>query len=742
MQAMSSHREPPDAVRALVEQRCAPDETVLLWQVTDIGSDGAFAERWLAVTSAQVIVVDRNGDRPEATLVVPLSEMSHVNAVRRVGSIALEAEIKGCRQEIVRGSNTLAATFHQIARGLSEREKHEGRPEFKMEEEEERHCPTCGRLLPEKGSFCPACLKRGKVLKRLWHYMVPHWHRALAVSVTIIVSALFGIAPPYLIKVLVDDVLLKPGHGSWLLLLVLGLFGLNMVSTGLGIVRGRLAAWLGSRLMHEIRFELYQSIQALTLRRYDKTQVGALMSRLTHDTQMLNFLFTDVGIWFLPTVVQLVGIIVVLFSMNWKLSLCVLIPVPIVAVGTVWLQKLMHRYYHRLWQRQAKMSARANDSISGLRIVKAFAQEPEEVGKFGHASAAVYHASYTAEQTYATAMPTMSLFMMTGSFLVWYIGGQQVLGSAITLGTLMAFLGYLGMFYQPISWLIQMGDWINRSFTAAQRLFEIIDADQEAYDAPDAVEVKGLKGHVEFQDVHFGYHTDKPVLKGIVLDVQPGEMVGLVGKSGVGKTTMTNLICRFYDVNEGAILIDGVDLRKIKLSSLRHQIGIVPQESYLFDGTVAENIAYAKPEATREEIIRAAIAANAHGFIIRQTDGYDTRVGERGSRLSGGEKQRIAIARAILHDPKILILDEATSSVDTETEELIQTAMRRLVQGRTTFAIAHRLSTLRYANRLVVLDDGKVAEVGTHDELLAKGGAYARLVEMQSKLSAIKAVDG
>jgi ATP-binding cassette subfamily B protein len=316
------------------------------------------------------------------------------------------------------------------------------------------------------------------------------------------------------------------------------------------------------------------------------------------------------------------------------------------------------------------------------------------------------------------------------------------MAGAIEYGTLMAYLMYMAQFYGPLQTMTRFSDFMNRAFTAAQRLFEITDADQEEYEDPNALPVEGVRGAFDFEDVVFAYVKDRPVLKGLTVHIEAGEMVGLVGRSGVGKTTLTNLICRFYDVDEGVIRLDGEDIRTYRLRDLRRHIGIVPQESYLFDGTIAENIGYARAGATREDIMRSAMAANAHGFIMRQPDGYDTRVGERGTRLSGGEKQRIAIARALLHDPRILILDEATSSMDTETEELIQQALANLVKDRTTFAIAHRLSTLRNADRLLVIDDGKVAEFGTHDELLAKKGIYHRLVEMQSRLSAIKAVDG
>jgi ATP-binding cassette subfamily B protein len=540
----------------------------------------------------------------------------------------------------------------------------------------------------------------------------------------------------------VDDVLDGEGGASLLLVLVAGLALLRGGSLLFEMASGRLSAWLGSRIMHDVRFDFYQAVQALSLRRHDKTQTGALMSRLTYDTSMLNFFFIEVGTWIVPNVLQLVGISVILFVLKWKLALLVLLPAPAVAVLTMLFFRRLSGLYYKLWQRQAKMSARATDSISGMRVVKAFSQEPREVREFGDRSHELYRATFAAQGAWYGTYPVIWFVAALGTYLVWYFGGLSVLGEGMTIGTLMAFLALLGMFYYPIQLLTHFSDYANRAFCAAQRLFEITDADQEIYDDPKAEPLKGDKIGITFNDVHFGYVKDRPVLKGMSVEVKPGEMIGLVGKSGVGKTTITNLICRFYDADEGSIELNGVDIRNVKLRELRRHIGIVPQESFLFNGTIEDNIGYAKPGATREEVIRAAIAANAHGFTMRLPDGYDTRVGERGARLSGGEKQRIAIARAILHDPKILILDEATSSVDTETEQLIQEALAHLVKGRTTFAIAHRLSTLRNANRLLVLEDGKQVELGTHEELLAKGGIYRKLVDMQSKLSSIAAVGG
>ncbi len=457
-----------------------------------------------------------------------------------------------------------------------------------------------------------------------------------------------GVVPPLLVRTLVDDVLKGEGGMPLLALLVAALVGLSLAGVLLTIVRGRLAARVGSKVVHEIRFDLYQAIQRLTLRRYDKSQTGSLISRLTHDTERVNFFLIEVGAYFVPELLLLVGILVMIFWLNWQLALLVLIPAPAVLLATAWFYRRLRRLYHRYWQRRAIMTARATDSISGIRVVKAFSQEPREIDEFRWRSSSFADSAATAEAMWATGAPIIHFLMGTGTFMVWYFGGRALLRGepGMTPGTLMAFLHYLALFYGPLRMLTGFSDFMNRALTAAQRLFEITDAEQEVYEAPDAQPVPDPKGGLSLQNVHFSYTKDKPVLKGLTLEVRPGEMIGLVGKSGAGKTTMCNLICRFYDVDEGSICLDGMDLRQLRLRGLRRHIGIVPQESFLFNGSIAENIGYASPETTRADIIRAAITANAHGFIMRLPDGYDTRVGERGARLSGGEKQRIAIARA------------------------------------------------------------------------------------------------
>ena len=726
-----------------------PEERLILLADSDLDLDGRFGRSWLAVTEQRVMSFSDDSQAAGPLVEVRLADVKTVRSMHMVGRVALQAEVGGRKLGLLYYSNSHAEKFARILKGLNDACKDHKPPEFDLSDLDVRKCPKCGRLLPEKGGFCPGCLKKRRVIGRFWKYLRPHWPLALLVSILIVMGATLSLAPPLFVEALMDKVFLGKGGVRLLLALVVGLVFTKIASLAMDVSKGRLSVKLGARVAHEVRVDFYDAVQGLSLRRHDKVTTGALISRLTGDARMLNYMLADMPTWFFPAVLELVGICIVLFVMNWKLALLVLIPAPVVVIFTLWLYRRLHGRWHRLYQRHAKMTARATDSITGIRIVKAFAQEPTEIGHFRLRSAAFRDATVSAEGAVSTYFPILTFITTLGTFLVWFFGGLQLLEAkgnpgppSMTIGKFTAYLFYLGMFYGPLQMLTNASQSINRSFTAAQRLFEIMDADQEVYEAPHARPLEHVKGAFRFENVHFGYVPDSPVLKGIDIEVKPGEMIGLVGRSGVGKTTIINLICRFYDVDEGRITLDGVDLRDIKLRDLRRHIGIVPQDPFLFNASIAENIAYGKPEVSREDIIRAAIVANAHGFIMRFPDGYDTRIGERGARLSAGERQRIAIARAILNDPGILILDEATSSVDTETEQLIQEALERLVKGRTTFAIAHRLSTLKNASRLLVLDEGKVKEFGTHDELMAKKGLYHRLVEMQSKMSAIKAVDG
>ncbi|MDD9975926.1 MAG: ABC transporter ATP-binding protein, partial [Candidatus Poribacteria bacterium] len=517
------------------------------------------------------------------------------------------------------------------------------------------------------------------------------------------------------------------------------LLAAQVISSIFAIFQGRLAAWLTFRISANIRSHVYQHLHNLSIRFFDKRTTGTVISHITEDSERLQDFMLE-GLSFLAVQVFLFfGIGGILFWMNWKLACFILIPIPIIVFGAGWFWKKVRSLWHRAWRRRSKLFDVVNDSVSGIRVVRAFGQQRGEVNRFAYANIDARDYETNAEMIWATYYPPLMSAIQLGSLIVWYVGGLDVLTGTMSLGTLMTFHGYLMRFYEPMRYISPLINWASRSMTAAERLFEVIDSQPEQLDDGNLKAMPNITGEVRFHNMTFGYDSHKPVLRDINLHVQPGEMIGLVGHSGAGKSTLINLICRFYTPDSGQLEIDGEDIKQINLKDLRQQIGVVLQEPYLFSGTIAENIAYAHPDAKMEDIITAAKAANAHEFIVKFPDGYDTEVGERGGRLSGGERQRISIARAILHNPRILILDEATSSVDVETEKKIQQAIDRLVQNRTTFAIAHRLSTLRNADRLFVIEKGRGVECGSHEELMEQQGIYYKLVETQREAANIRA---
>jgi ABC-type multidrug transport system fused ATPase/permease subunit len=493
---------------------------------------------------------------------------------------------------------------------------------------------------------------------------------------------------------------------------------------------------LGERFTLDLRVGLYDYLQRLSLSFFERTSTGELMSRVTNDVNALEHFVTHGSALTVVDLLRLAGGAVVLFLLDARLALLVLLPVPVLAVSLRYFNTRIRPVYRRVRARLGDINAQLQDSLSGIQVIQAFAQEDRALERFATDSENYYRARVQGFRYWATFFPAMRFVASLGMVIVLGVGATMVVHGELSLGTLIAFLSYVTSFYQPINRLTEIDRIFQEAIAAGERIFELLDETSDIKDAPDAVELPPIQGEVSFQDVHFRYGTGDEVLRHVTFNMSPGEVVALVGHSGAGKTSIANLLCRFYDPIQGRITVDGHDLRKVELASLRSQVAVVLQDTFLFNTTIRENLLYGKPDASAAELVAAASAAYAHDFIMALPDGYDTEIGERGIRLSGGQKQRLALARAILADPHILILDEATSSVDAEAEYLIQQALESVLEGRTALVIAHRLSTIRNADKIIALEKGRIIEVGDHQELMSRGGLYSQLYRRQLELAA------
>lgn len=570
--------------------------------------------------------------------------------------------------------------------------------------------------------------------RRLLRFVQPYWGKLALAGAILAINSLAGLALPLVIRYVVDSALVE---GSLQLLnrVTLLLFALFLVQAVLGFGQAYLLGWVGERVVANLRTALYSHLQAMPLRFFSATRTGELLSRLGNDVTTIQDAVTGTLLSLLSNLIMFVGGVVIIFVMAWRLTLVMLAVVPLAVIGMIVLGRWVRRYSRQVQDALAEVSAVAEEALSGVRIVKSFAREPYEIGRYRDGVERLFGIAIKRVRLGAILGPIIGLLAFSTIALVLWVGSREVIAGRLSPGQLVSFLLYTVMIASPIASFTSLYAQFQRALGASERVFQLLDTPPEMTDAPDAVELPPIRGEVRFEGVCFDYGDSaeaRIVLHDINLVAQPGQVVALVGPSGAGKTTLVNLIPRFYDPNCGRITIDGYDIRQVKLRSLREQIGIVPQETALFSGSVRENISYGKLDATQEEIEAAARAANAHDFIMELPQGYDTLVGERGVKLSGGERQRIAIARALLKNPRILILDEATSSLDTESEQAVQEALERLMRDRTTFVIAHRLSTITNADWIAVLDGGRIVEQGTHAELLARPeGLYRKMVALQ-----------
>ena len=573
------------------------------------------------------------------------------------------------------------------------------------------------------------------VLKRLFGYLKPYWKQLVIIAVLLLAWTGLGLLPPLFQRAIIDDVV-EAGDTSRLPLLVAGLVGtfaaLHLVSAGDLYLRHA----LGELFILDLRMRVYAYLQGLSLSFFERTSTGEIMSRVTNDINALESFVTHGSSLTVVDLLRLVSTAIVLLWLDWRLALVVMLPVPVLGVALRLFNRRVRPIYRRVRDRLGGINAKLQDNIAGIRVIQAFGQEEAALDRFGGESRAYYQARVQGVRAWSVFFPAIRFVASLGMVLVLTFGAHLVVNGEMSLGTLVAFLSYATSFYQPINRLTEVDNIFQQAIAAGERIFELLDETPEIQDAPDALALSQVRGEIKFEQVYFRYGVENEyVLHDVTFHVAPGEVVALVGPSGAGKTSIANLISRFYDPKQGQVLVDGHDLRELQLDSLRAHIAVVLQETFLFNTTIRDNLLFAKPDASEDEMRSAARAAYAHDFIMELPAAYDTEIGERGVKLSGGQKQRLALARAILADPRILILDEATSSVDAEAEYLIQQALDRVLEGRTAIVIAHRLSTIRNADKIIALEDGRIREVGDHRELMARGGLYSHLYQRQVELA-------
>lgn len=706
-----------ETVAELSDKLGIDPEPVLLEVQADLDSNLRFSRRRLVVTGRRLLILPEDGI---GQVEISVAELRSAKVERLVGGGRLLLRSEDRQLGVLHFTNAVLPEFTTAVLTIEELINNgKGPPALSTKP---LRCRSCNRLLPDKSGVCPKCVARGAILRRLIRFLAPYRFIVISLGAVLLASIIAELAAPLAIRQILDRAFAS-GTGWRRLLWLVGF----LLAARLGMWlcetrRGRLSAALGSRVTADVRQMLFEKVVRFPMRSLDAWSVGTLLSRFVNDIARLEeFLGSGAPLLVLSSTL-FGGILVLLIYLSPTLTAAILLPTPFIGLWTWLAWKKLRRAQDRQSVSLERLSRRVNESLNGIRIVKAFCQEEREYARFQAHNEQVRQTSAQAERTSFLFFTVIYFLMNLGVFLVWYMGGRQVLQGGLTVGSLLAAVAYLWMLYWPLQWLGQVSNSLGQALTGAVQCFELVDSPIEESSSPEARPSRRLEGLIEFRHVTFGYEPGRPVLRDFSFRVQPGEVIGIIGRSGAGKTTLINLLCRFYEVERGSILIDGIDIRNYRLDELRKQVAIVPQDMFLFHGTIAENIRYGRPDATLEEVVDAARMAHAHPFILQKSDGYDTLVGPRGDRLSGGEKQRVAIARAILANPQMLILDEATSSLDVESERAIQRALARVARNRTTLIIAHRLSTIRSAHRLIVLDGGRLAESGSYDELLARKG--------------------
>lgn len=711
--------------------KAVQNETPHIVLIGDLFSNATYGNTALVITDSRVLCVEENAS--DEVFSLPLTEVHGVKVRRMYGNAVLRLNhrtVFRCTFATIAILEAVVTYLNAIMNG-DDRDTAKELVQIALDKER-AVCPKCGRALLRPGAECINCMNKSHLFKRLWGYMRPQQWMLLGCIFLSMLTTAMALVPPYVTKTLVDSVIPnKDYHG--LLMLVGALLGVYVIQNISGALRLFYMRIAGDRFLTDLRNDIYRKAQYLPVGFYDKTSTGSIFSRIANDTQTINNFTLRMSQDAIVQFFTMIGIMLIMFIMNWKLTLLSLIPVPAVALGARVFAKKIKPVYQRTWLKWSAVSSIISDTLPGIRVIKAFTGEKRAVDKFEQ-----YNNEWLKEDRNAAIASgifphAVTFFVTCGSLLIWGLGGRWVMDSpeSTSLGLLVSFISYASMFYGPVNFFAGLSDSYQHALTSAERLLDILDAEPE-HNFGEGNKPAAIEGRIEFRHVNFSFDKSKKTLDDINLVIEPGDIVGIVGTTGSGKSTLINLLMRFYDNYEGEILVDGKDIRQIDLEYYRSRIGFVQQEPLMFHDTIFKNIAFSNPDAPVEAVIHAADVANAHDFIVRLPDAYDTVLGERGSGLSGGERQRLSIARAVLKNPSMLVFDEATASVDSETEHLIQGAIERLIHGRTTLMIAHRLSTLRKANKIVVVEKGHIIECGTPEELLAQKGKYYRLIQIQN----------
>lgn len=713
------------------------EENVLALLAVDLNHQLRFSQGLVALTDQRLLAFENTGSEWQHWELNPELSLRHTD---HAGVGTLELHMPHARLAVWHFTLAQNPSALRLASLFDRRQAAlvTGAP---PSEDETAICPSCKTPLPPDSDECVLCSRETQappstwVLLRLWRFARPYRKQLAAGFALTLASTAATLIPPYLSIPLMDDVLIPFQNGqkidpSLVFGYLAGLLGAALAAWGLSWARTYLLALVSERIGADLRTTTFEHLLGLSLDYFGGKRTGDLMARIGSETDRICVFLSLHALDFATDVLMIAMTAIILFTINPWLAVVTLLPLPFIAWMIHVVRDRLRTGFEKIDRVWSEVSNVLADTIPGIRVVKAFAQESREARRFHEANRHNLAVNDRLNKTWALFSPTVSLLTEIGLLVVWGFGIWQVSRNEITVGVLTAFIAYIGRFYTRLDSMSRIVSVTQKAAAGAKRIFDILDHVSNVPEPAQPVPTGAVQGRLEMRSIGFRYGS-RAVIRGLNLDIAPGEMVGLVGHSGSGKSTLVNLLCRFYDVTDGSIHVDGTDIRRFGVADYRRHIGLVLQEPFLFFGTIAENIAYGKPGATRLDIIAAARAAHAHEFILRLPHGYDSIVGERGQGLSGGERQRISIARALLINPRILILDEATSSVDTETEKEIQKALDNLVRGRTTIAIAHRLSTLRKANRIVVMDRGQIVEVGSHEELLVRNGAYWRLHQAQ-----------